>query len=197
MANGPRYRVKFRRRREGKTDYYYRKRLLLSEIPRIVVRKSLRHILVQLVEAKLEGDKVIISAHSKELIRDFGWQFGCSSIPAAYLTGLLAGYKIIKSGINNSILDIGIYRPIKKSRIFAALKGAIDAGVEIPHSEDILPDEERIKGSHILKYAQILESENPDIYQKQFSKYLKLNLSPKKITDTFLTTKEKIIKKYS
>ena len=77
------------------------------------------------------------------------------------------------------------------------MKGALDAGLEIPHSEDILPDEEHIKGSHILKYAEILESENPDIYQKQFSKYLKLNLSPKKIPNVFLTTKEKIIKKYS
>ncbi|MFX0141328.1 MAG: 50S ribosomal protein L18, partial [Candidatus Hodarchaeota archaeon] len=161
MANGPRYHVKFRRRREGKTDYYYRRRLLMSEIPRLVVRKSLRHLIVQLIEAKLGGDKVLISAHSKELIKNFGWQFGCGSIPAAYLTGLLAGYKVIKSGIDKTILDIGIYRPINKSRLFAALKGALDAGLEIPHSEDILPDEEHIKGSHILKYAELLESENP------------------------------------
>ncbi|NVM04304.1 MAG: 50S ribosomal protein L18 [Candidatus Helarchaeota archaeon] len=197
MANGPRYHVKFRRRREGKTDYYYRKRLLMSEIPRLVIRKSLRHISIQLIEAKLGGDKVQISAHSKELLKDFGWKFGCGSIPAAYLTGLLAGYKIIKSGIDKSILDIGVYRPIKKTRLFAALKGALDSGLEIPYSEDILPDEEHIKGSHILKYAELLESENPDIYNKQFSKYLKLKLDPKKIVENFVTTKENIIKKYS
>ncbi len=197
MANGPRYNVKFRRRREGKTDYYYRKRLLMAEIPRLVVRKSLRHISLQLIEAQLEGDKVLISAHSKELLKNFGWKFSGGSIPAAYLTGLLAGYKIIKSGIDNSILDIGIYRPIKKTRLFAALKGALDAGLEIPHSEDILPDEEHITGSHILKYAKLLESKSPDIYQKQFSKYLKLGLDPKKIVEIFNSTKEKIIKKYS
>ena len=197
MANGPRYHVLFRRRREGRTDYYYRKRLLLSEIPRLVVRKSLRHISVQLVEAKIKGDNVLVSAHSKELIRDFGWKYGCGSIPGAYLTGLLAGFKGIKKGINKSILDIGIYRPIIKSRLFASLKGALDSGLEIPYSENILPDDEHIKGSQIFKYAKLLETENPDLYKKQFSKYLKSNLDPKKISDAFLACKEKIIKKFS
>lgn len=197
MARGPRYHVPFRRRREGRTNYYYRKRLLISEIPRLIIRKSLRHIIVQVAEAKLEGDIILVSAHSKELIRDFGWKAGCGSIPTAYLTGLLAGYKSIKKGIDNTILDIGIYRPIKKSRLFAALKGAIDAGLEVPHSEEILPDDERIQGSHISNYAELLESENPEKYQIQFSKILNSKLDPKKIPDYFISTKEKIIKKYS
>ena len=197
MGTGPRYHVPFRRRREGKTDYYYRKRLVISGIPRLVVRKSLRHLLVQIVEAKLKGDYILISAHSKELKRDFGWNLGCGSIPAAYLTGLLAGYKGIKKNVNKAILDIGIYRPIQKSRLFAALKGVLDAGLEVPYSEDILPDDKHIQGNHIGNLAKILETENNEKYTKQFSKYLKLNLDPKKISEYFNATKESIVKKYS
>ncbi|MHA1377749.1 MAG: 50S ribosomal protein L18 [Candidatus Helarchaeota archaeon] len=197
MAKGPRYRVRFRRRREGKTDYYYRKRLLLSEIPRLVVRKSLRHFIVQIIVAKINGDVILASAHSKELCRDFGWQLGCGSIPIAYLTGLLAGYKAIKKGVNEVILDLGIYRPIKKTRLFAALKGAVDAGLEVPHSEDVFPDDDHIQGLHISNYAKLLESDNPEKLKKQFSKYLKLKLDPKKLLDYFSATKEKITKKYS
>ena len=126
-----------------------------------------------------------------------GWKAGCGSIPAAYLTGLLAGYKIIQKGINNTITDLGIYRPIKKTRLFASLKGVLDAGVEIPHSEDILPDEQHIQGSHISNYAKLLESEDPEKYGKQFSKYFKLKLDPRKIPEYFSLTKEKIIKKFS
>ncbi|EQD30588.1 50S ribosomal protein L18P, partial [mine drainage metagenome] len=37
MSTGPRYRVAFRRRREGKTDYRARLRLLKSDRPRAVV----------------------------------------------------------------------------------------------------------------------------------------------------------------
>ncbi|MHA1298253.1 MAG: 50S ribosomal protein L18 [Candidatus Helarchaeota archaeon] len=197
MAKGPRYRVPFRRRREGKTDYYYRKRLLVSGIPRLVVRKSLRHFTVQIIDAEIKGDKILVSAHSKELIRDFGWKAGCGSIPAAYLTGLLAGYKAMKKGINKVILDIGIFRPIRKTRLFAALKGALDADLEVPHSEDILPDDDHIQGLHISNYAKLLESENLEKFNKQFSKYLKLKLDPKNIPEYFSATKEKIVKKYS
>ncbi|MEM2925267.1 MAG: 50S ribosomal protein L18 [Methanocellales archaeon] len=148
MAKGPRYKVKFRRRREGKTDYRKRLRLLLSKQPRLVVRKSLKHIRAQLVIPSEKGDITVASAFSKELLK-YGYRASTSSTPAAYLTGLLLGYRAKKAGFSNAILDIGLYSPTKGARVFATLKGAIDAGLSIPHNESILPSEDRIRGKHI------------------------------------------------
>ena len=103
----------------------------------------------------------------------------------------------MKNGYKNAILDIGIFRPVKKTRLFAALKGVIDAGLEIPHSEDIFPDDEHIQGQHISNYAKLIESNDIEKYNKQFSKYLKNKVNPKKISQLFTSTKEKIAKKYS
>ena len=47
------------------------------------------------------------------------------------------------------ILDTGLLRNIKKSRIYAFLKGVIDAGVRVKSKEDVFPDEGRIKGGHL------------------------------------------------
>ena len=52
MTQGPRYHVKPRRRREGKTDYRKRLRLLRSGKVRMVVRKSLKNTQIQLIEYK-------------------------------------------------------------------------------------------------------------------------------------------------
>ncbi|RLF08815.1 MAG: 50S ribosomal protein L18, partial [Thermoprotei archaeon] len=139
MAKGPTYKVPLRRRREGKTDYRLRKKLILSGLPRLVVRGSLKHFTVQVTKAEINGDRVLASAHTKQLVRDFGWRGACGNIPAAYLTGLLAGLRAVNNGIKKAVLDIGLFSPIKGSRVFAALKGAIDAGMEIPCSEEVLP----------------------------------------------------------
>ncbi|MEM2602579.1 MAG: 50S ribosomal protein L18, partial [Candidatus Bathyarchaeia archaeon] len=106
MAIGPRYRLAFRRRREGKTDYRRRKALLLSGLPRLVVRPTLKNIHVQIVEAGEGGDRTVASASSKEL-RKFDWKGGMGNVPAAYLTGLLAGKRAIAKGISRAVLDIG------------------------------------------------------------------------------------------
>ena len=193
MAKGPRYRVPFRRRREGKTDYYLRRKLVISGLPRLVARKTLKHMVAQIIVARPEGDKTLISAHSKELIQKYGWLGGTGNIPAAYLTGLLIGYKALKANIEKAILDIGLHRPTKGNRVFAVLKGAVDAGLEIPHSEEILPDEYRIKGEHIAKYAELLEKTDPERYQRQFSQYLKKGLDPKTLPKHFEEVKNKII----
>ncbi|KON27259.1 50S ribosomal protein L18, partial [miscellaneous Crenarchaeota group archaeon SMTZ-80] len=68
MARGPRYNVPFRRKREGKTDYKKRMRLVLSEIPRLAIRPTNKHIMVQLIEARPEGDVTLVSASSVELM---------------------------------------------------------------------------------------------------------------------------------
>jgi len=191
MAGGPRYRVAFRRRREGKTDYLQRRGLVLSGLPRMVIRVSLRSISVQLIKAEVGGDKVIVSAYSKELAKKYGWQGGGGNMPAAYLTGLLSGYKAAASGVKEAVLDLGLHAPTKGSRVFAALKGALEAGLMIPHNEDKLPDEKRIQGLHVAEYAKQLSS-TPDSYQKRFAEQLSRGLRPEEITEHFSQVKQKI-----
>ena len=151
MKQGPRYHVKPRRRREGKTDYRKRLKLLKSRKVRIVVRKSLKNIQVQFVEYHESGDKILASAISNELIKKYQWKYSTSATPAAYLTGLLAGKRAIDKGINECILDIGRHLPITGSKLFAALKGVLDTGVECPHNEEKIPSEDRILGRHLNK----------------------------------------------
>jgi large subunit ribosomal protein L18 len=191
MATGPRYRVPFRRRREGKTNYRTRRALVLSRVPRLVVRLSLKNAIIQIIEAEAIGDKVVVSAHSRELAKTYGWLGNCGNIPAAYLTGLLCGYKALANGVEKAFLDIGLNIPSKGTRVFAALKGVVDAGVEVPHSEDILPDEARISGQHIADYASQLASE-PEVYQQRFSATIKRGSRPEGLSEHFSAVKDKI-----
>ena len=151
MATGSRYFVPFRRRREGKTDYYQRTRLVVSDVPRMVVRKTNRHIIVQLVTAQMDGDRTLVAANSAELEK-YGYKGSTSSTPAAYLTGMLFAVKAKKAQQESAILDIGLNRATPGARVFAALKGAVEAGLAIPHGEEILPSDERTKGAHIAAY---------------------------------------------
>jgi len=148
MAEGPRYRVPFRRRREGRTDYRQRQRLLRARVPRAVVRLSHRNANVQFISYDPVGDKILAAATSKELAK-LGWTGATGNLPAAYLTGYLAGKRAAKSGIEEAVLDIGLKGPAKGSAVFAALKGMIDAGIDIPHGEEVIPAEDRINGAHI------------------------------------------------
>jgi large subunit ribosomal protein L18 len=191
MARGPSYRVPFRRRREGKTNYRSRRALVLSKSPRLVVRLTLKHTILQIAEAEAVGDKIIISANSRELEKMYGWLGSGGNVPAAYLTGLLCGFKAMAKGVKKVILDIGLHIPTKGSRIFAALKGVLDASVEVPHSEDILPDESRISGKHIVEYGSQLSSDG-EVYQKKFSNYLSKKLRPERLTEHFSAVKDKI-----
>jgi len=191
MATGPSYRVPFRRRKEGKTDYRSRRALVLSRLPRLVVRLTLKHTIVQIVKAEVAGDKVAVSAHSRELTKTYGWQGNCRNVPAAYLTGLLCGLKAMVHGVKKAVLDIGLHSPSRGARVFAALKGVLDAGVTVPHSEKMLPDETRISGKHIADYGSQLSS-NPEIYQQKFSKHLSRGLRPEQLSEHFSLIKEKI-----
>lgn len=148
MATGPRYRVPFRRRREGRTDYRHRAALIKSGVPRAVVRKSNRHTRVQFIDFTDKGDVVLASAVSTELA-GLGWTCSGKSTPGAYLTGLLAGRRAVEKGIGEAVLDIGLREPTKGAVVFAALKGIIDAGVQVPHGEDMLPSEDRLVGKHM------------------------------------------------
>ncbi|MBS3162675.1 50S ribosomal protein L18 [Candidatus Woesearchaeota archaeon] len=140
--------VVYRRKREGKTDYKLRLSLLKSEKLRLVVRKSLKNILVQANQYESNGDKTLLTANSKEL-EQYGWKGYKRNVPAAYLTGFLFGTKAKKIGMDNLILDKGLYVSRKGTIIYSVLKGVVDAGVNVPHSPEIFPKEERIKGKHI------------------------------------------------
>lgn len=197
MGHGPRYRVPWRRRREGKTNYYRRLKLIKSGKPRFVVRRTNKYIVVQVAEARIDGDKIIAAAHSRELVKLYGWKGGTKNTSAAYLTGMLAAYRALQKGVKEAVLDIGLHEPVKGSRVFAALKGAIDAGLEIPHSEEILPSEDRIAGKHISEWASQLASSDPDFYNRQFSEYLKRGFKPEDLPSHFEEVKEKIQQEYA
>jgi len=192
LMSGPSYRVSYRRRRQGKTDFHARRALVLSGLPRFVVRDSLRYVTVQIAEAQPMGDKIISSAYSRELSKAYGWQGSCSNIPSAYLTGFLCGLRAVGMGVRKAILDVGLQSPTKGSKIFAAVKGAVDAGLEVPCDQEKLPDENRIKGQHIADYAKQLAENQQETYTKQFSQYLAAKLSPEELPEHFTQIKEKI-----
>lgn len=146
--HGAQYRVPFRRRREGRTDYRLRARLLRGGKARAVVRKSLNQTVVQIVEPSRAGDVVLAAATSKELVK-LGWASGTGNLPAAYLTGFLAGRRAGAKGVTEAVLDIGLHKPTKGARVFAALQGLLDSGLTVPHSPEILPSKERLRGAHI------------------------------------------------
>lgn len=158
MATGARYRVKFRRVRNGKTDYRARKQLLISRKPRLVIRKSSKNTTVQIIVPSKTGDVTLVSANTNDL-KKYGYTGGTGNITSAYLTGLLLGYRAKKSGQKEAILDAGLYHTTKGGRMFAALKGAVDAGMEIPHNPEIFPSQERITGKHIDAYRKTNISE--------------------------------------
>ncbi|MBU4070269.1 MAG: 50S ribosomal protein L18 [Nanoarchaeota archaeon] len=143
-----------RRRRENKTDYGNRLKLLKSETPRIVFRKTNKYVILQYVVSEEARDKVIIGVTSKNLLK-YGWpkefEGSLKSIPAAYLTGLLIGKKILKEKLKTPIVDFGMIRPIHKTKIYGFLKGLIDSGIEIKHKAEIFPEEEKIKGKNLKK----------------------------------------------
>ena len=143
------YQLPFRRRREQKTDYKQRKKLLKSGKPRAVVRLSNNHTRVHLSHYERDGDRNTAQTVSKEL-EDYGWEHHTGNLPAAYLTGYLAGHK---ADSDEAVLDLGLKEMNKGGKMFAALKGIIDAGVDIPAGEEIFPEESRIRGEHIKEMS--------------------------------------------
>lgn len=194
MARGPNYKVPLRRRREGKTNYYKRYRMVRSgQKIRAVIRKTNKHIIVQIVEFAPRGDITKVAVISKALTK-FGWKGDLNNTPAAYLTGLIAGLKALKLGIKSAVPDIGLHRPTSGSRVFAAIKGLRDAGIEVPASEEVLPTEDRVRGEHIAKYAERLQAENEGMFKRLFSSYLERGLDPRKLPEHFDEVKANIIK---
>ena len=190
MKKGKIFTVLFRRKRQGRTYYKKRLKILLANRYRIVVRKSLRNLQASIIRYDAKGDNVLFTISSKTLSK-YGWKGDNGNLPSAYLVGLIAGKKAIEKGIKDAVLDLGFNNSVKGSRLYAALAGAIDAGLKIPSNPEILPAKERISGDHIAKYAQILKK-NKLNYEKQFSNYTKRGLDPEDIVKHFNEIKGKI-----
>lgn len=141
-----------RRRKEHKTDYLKRLNLLKSGKPRLVFRRTNRYVISQYVISEEAKDKTKIEVDSKKLLK-YGWpeesKGSLKSIPAAYFTGLLIGKKIIKKKLETPIVDFGMFRSLHKTRIYAFLKGLVDAGIKIKCNEKNFPSGERIKGENL------------------------------------------------
>jgi large subunit ribosomal protein L18 len=151
MSEGPRYRVAFRRRREGKTDYRYRLRLLKSGTPRAVVRLSGGRVIVAVTGYDPTGDRVLAAAESPELAKVGFPTSSLTSTTASYLTGYLAGLRAKSAGATEAVFDAGLKHPSQGGRLLSALKGLLDAGVEIPHGEGAFPSNDRLNGTHLPK----------------------------------------------
>jgi large subunit ribosomal protein L5e len=226
-----RFQVKFRRRREGKTDYRQRKRLVAQDknkynTPkyRFVVRFSNKDITCQIAYAKIVGDVIISAAYGHELVH-FGMPAGQNNFAAAYATGLLLARRTLKKlgladrykgneNVNgedfnveelpdgprpfSALLDVGLRRTTTGAKVFAALKGATDGGISIPHSEtrfvgydkeakklnaDVL--RKYIFGGNVADYMKYLKDNNSTKYEKHFSKYIKAGLKPDDLEKTW------------
>ncbi len=177
-------RLKFKRRRLGITDYRKRLRLLLSGKPRLVVRKTLNNIIAEIAVFDPRGDKILAYADVVELRRKYGWK-AHANLPAAYLVGYLIGKKALAKGVKEAVLDIGRIKATKGGKVFAVLKGAVDAGLEVPHSPEVLPAMERIKGRHIAEYAKHAKAPVFNLYRQR-------GLNPEELPKHFEETLEKI-----
>merc|ERR1711998_718264 len=238
-----RFQVKYKRRREGKTDYYARKRLVTQDknkfgTPkyRFVVRFTNKDIICQVVSSKIKGDVCHTAAYAHELPR-YGLSVGLTNYSAAYCVGLLCARRLLTKYnladkfegteevtaefedcfVHNedegedapkafhALLDVGLKRTTLGSKIFAAMKGAFDGGLEIPHNEKKFygydPDEkeydaeankERILGGHISGYMESLQEEEPEEYETKFAKYIAAGVDADGVEDLYLEVHKKI-----
>merc|ERR1712156_788368 len=233
-----RYQVKYRRRREGKTDYFARKRLCIQDknkynTPkyRMIVRFTNKDIICQIAYAKIEGDSIICAAYAHELPR-YGVKVGLTNYAAAYCTGLLLARRLLKSlkldeiykgndeingdeynveseddqpGAFRCYLDVGLARTTTGARIFGALKGAADGGLDIPHSVKRFPgyDHEagefnaevhrnHIFGKHVSDYMTMLQDEDEEQYKRQFSAYIKNGITPAGVEEMYVKARAAI-----
>jgi len=238
-----RYQVKYKRRRQGKTDYAARRILLKRDRSkydtpkyRLVVRKTNTKIIAQIVYATLTGDKVTCAAYSDELTR-YGVKLGHTNYPAAYCTGLLLARRILKdfdldkkyegctevtgewqenmpeeeddANPLTAYLDVGLARTSTGNNVFGVLKGAVDGGLNVPHSERRFPGwdteandgegdydpevhRDRIFGKPLAEYMNLLKTENEEKYKKQFSRYIKEGIDGDDLEEMYTKAHEAI-----
>ncbi|CAD7925068.1 unnamed protein product [Amoebophrya sp. A25] len=238
-----RLQTKYRRRREGKTDYHARRKMVAQDknkynTPkyRLVCRKTNKKAICQIVYSTILGDKVLCQAQSTELEK-YGVPAGFTNYAACYATGLLVARRALDivgmadaiTGAEEAtgeefhveeeenerrpfkcILDVGLTRTIAGCRAFAMLKGAVDGGLHVPHSVKKFPgfkeaDEkggdyeydaaahlERILGTHVQEYMEMLQEEDPERYKVAFSKFIENGIEPDGLEDMYKECHSKI-----
>ncbi len=167
----------FRRRRSGSTDYRARRKMVTATEPLLAVRVSSKNVTAQFIRPDVKGDRVLSSAHSRNL-RKLGWKGSLKSIPACYLLGLYAGKRAHEEGVEHAFLYNGLTKFVSGSRLSAVVKGVKDAGVDVPISEEVIPGEERLSGKTTADYAESLLKEDKDRYSRIFSGLLKQGFKP-------------------
>lgn len=163
-----------KRIRQHRTNYRKRAAILVGRHHFITIKVTNQNILTRLLDPDIKGDKVLATAHSRELVKQ-GWNGSLNSLPACYLTGILLGKKCLEKNFDSGVLYIGL-NPFT-SRVAACLKGIVDAGVHVPASEDSFPEQDRLDGNHIADYAKLLQ-EDKSKYESRFSLLLKNGLKP-------------------
>ncbi len=177
-----------KRRKLSLTNYNKRVALLKGNTMRVIVRRTNKSVLMQVAEYAPAGDRIVASVNSKELA-PIGWNPKCN-IPTAYLTGLMLARKAKSLGAKQFVLDIGIYKPVKSSVIFAAAKGAADGGMKLTNSIEF--DQKRLSGQHIANYADKLKGDE-QTYKRQFADYIEKKVDVSRLNETFENAKKKIM----
>merc|ERR1712134_245294 len=217
-----RYQTKFRRRREGKTDYQARKGLCAQyknkfNTPkyRMIVRSTNKDVVCQIAYSRMQGDIIVAAAYSHELPR-YGLSVGLKNykldelyVGQAEADGEEYNVEPVDDGPRpfRCFLDVGLNRTTTGNKVFGALKGALDGGLDIPHNNKRFPgfdDESKefdaethcgyIFGSNIKDYMEALKEENDETYAKQFSKYIKEGIEPDQLEDLYSKVHENIRK---
>ena len=167
----------FRRRREGKTDYRKRRGMIFGRTPFLAVRISGRYIYAQILKPAPQGDLTLCSASSRNLTK-FGWKGSAKNLPSAFLTGYHLGRIAKGKKVSDVILYSGVGRFVHGSRIASVIKGAKEAGLDISVGENVLPEDDRVKGQHVEEYAKKLETEDKQKFDKTFSRIIANGANP-------------------
>lgn len=177
-----------KRIRNNKTNYRKRKAVLLSRRNFITVKLSNQNIHCQLIQPAMKGDLVLAHSSSKELEKH-SWKGSANNLSACYLVGYILGKKMLSKKLDSAILYTG--KTSFTSKVAACLKGISSAGVNVPLSEESLPDDNRINGGHISEIASSLKADKAN-YDKRFSKMIENNINPEQFSNHFEDVKNQI-----
>lgn len=167
MKSSPTYNLQFRRKRKQKTDYNKRLKILKSNEKRLSVSFSNKIVRAQIIDYKVTGDVSLVFVTSSHL-KKFGWNHSLKNTPAFYLTGLLAGIYSKQKNINKVVFDTGVKNYKPKTKIYAILKGIIDAGIFVAHDPKAFPSKERMQGTNLGK-SKNMENDFLNVKQKILS----------------------------
>jgi len=187
---------------------------------RFIVRITNKDIICQIAYATIEGDVILSAAYAHELAR-YGMPLGLTNYAASYATGLLLARRVLSKlkladkyqgnkEINGqdyhvepltdgphpftALLDVGLQRTTTGSKVFAAMKGACDGGLNVPHSDrrfvgfdsetkKLDPEvlRKHIFGGHVGDYMKHLKEADQAAFDRQFSKYIKAGIKGEEI----------------